>query len=86
MLSSDGFHSITLKEIISWRLLSDGSMEAMLVDENKVVSTPILPGDDCLYAEDKSEDFRYFFQHHIANKIKSQDPDALAAMSLLEES
>ena len=86
VLSSDGFHSITLKEIISWRLLSDGSMEAMLVDEKKVVSTPILPGDDCLYAADKSEDFRYFFQHHIANKIKSQDPDALAAMSLLEES
>ncbi|MGB1867924.1 MAG: hypothetical protein ACPH64_03560 [Porticoccaceae bacterium] len=86
VLSADGFHSITLKEVISWRLLHDGSVEATLIDEEKMVSTPVLPGDDCLYAADKTDDFRYFFQHHIANKLKSQDPEALAAISLLEES
>lgn len=85
VLSADGFHSITLKEVISWRLLQDGTMEAMLIDEDKVVNTPVLPGDSCLCAADKSQDFRYFFQHHIANQLKSQDPEAIAAISLLEE-
>ena len=86
MLSTDGFHSITLKEVVSWRLLNDGTMEAMLIDELKMLNTPVLPGDGCLYPADKNEDFRYFFQHHIANKIKAQDPEAMAAISLLEES
>ena len=86
VLSTDGFHSITLKEVVSWRLLNDGTMEAMLIDELKMLNTPVLPGDACLYPADKNEDFRYFFQHHIANKIKAQDPEAMAAISLLEES
>ena len=33
-----------------------------------------------------SDHFRYYFQHHIANKLKSKDPEALAAISLLVES
>jgi hypothetical protein len=86
VLSTDGFHSITLKEVVSWRLLHDGTMEAMLIDEQKMLATPVLPGDDCLYPADKNEDFRYFFQHHIANKIKAQDPEAIAAISQLYES
>ncbi|MDA9090955.1 hypothetical protein N9975_00370 [bacterium] len=86
VLSTDGFHSITLKEVVSWRLLNDGTMEAMLIDELKMLNTPVLPGDGCLYPADKNEDFRYFFQHHIANKIKAQDPEAMAAISLLDES
>ena len=86
VLSTDGFHSITLKEVVSWRLLNDGTMEAMLIDELKMLNTPVLPGDGCLYPADKNEDFRYFFQHHIATKIKAQDPEAMAAISLLEES
>ncbi|MCS5588082.1 MAG: hypothetical protein NZ697_06345 [Porticoccaceae bacterium] len=85
VLSVDGFKSIALKEIISWRLLNDGSIEAMLIDETKVANTPVLPGDKCLYAADKNKDFRYFFQHNIANKLKSQDPEALAAISLLKD-
>jgi len=85
VLSGDGFKSIALKEIISWRLLNDGSIEAMLIDETKVANTPVLPGDNCLYAADKNKDFRYFFQHNIANKLKSQDPEALAAISLLKD-
>ena len=85
VLSEDGFKSITLKEVISWRLLNNGSIEAMLTDESKMLSTPVLPGDNCLYAADKNKDFRYFFQHNIANKLKSQDPEALAAISLLKD-
>lgn len=86
VLSNDGFKSITLKEVVSWRLLHDGSVLGMLIDDEKVVSTPVLPGDECLYAAKDEETFRYFFQHHIANKIKAKDPEALAAISMLVES
>ncbi len=85
ILSDSGFHHITLTEVISWRLQHDGTLYAMLADEDKVVSTPILPGDDCLYPTHDRDDFRYFFQHQIANKLKAEDPEALAAISLLEE-
>ncbi len=85
ILSDDGFQSLTLSEVISWRLFNDGRMEGMLADQEKVASTPILPGDDCLYAANENEKFKYFFQHHIANKIKSKDPEAIAAISLLAE-
>ena len=86
VLSEDGFKSITLKEVISWQLLSDGVVRGMLIDDDKVISTPVLPGDECLYSAKDEETFRYFFQHHIANKIKAKDPDALAAISMLVES
>ena len=83
ILSDDGFQSITLAEVISWRLYNNGLMEGMLADQTKVVSTPILPGDECLYPANENPKFKYFFQHHIANKIKSKDPEAIAAISLL---
>lgn len=86
VLSEDGFKSITLKEVVSWQLLSDGIVRGMLIDDDKVISTPVLPGDECLYSAKDEETFRYFFQHHIANKIKAKDPDALAAISMLVES
>ena len=77
--------TLTLQEVVSWRLHHDGTILGMIVDEQKVESTPILPGDKCLYAAQAHENFRYFFQHHIANKIKSEDPEAMAAISLLVE-
>jgi len=83
VLSDNGFHSITLTEVVSWRLHYDGTLSGMLADETKVVSTPVLPGDDCLYSAQSRDSFRYFFQHQIANKIKAEDPEALAAISLL---
>lgn len=83
ILSDDGFHSLTLAEVVSWRLQNDGHIEGMLADYDKVEATPILPGDDCLYTANSNPKFKYFFQHHIANKIKSKDPEALAAISLL---
>lgn len=86
VLSADGFHSITLKEVVSWRLLQNGCVQAMLIDDEKVINTPVLPGDNCLYVANKDDDFKYFFQHHIANQLKSQSPEAMAAIALLEES
>lgn len=77
--------SLSLQEVVSWRLHADGNIYGQLVNEEKVVSTPILPGDECLYSAQLDVNFRYFFQHHIANKIKSEDPEALAAISLLVE-
>ncbi len=57
----------------------------MVADESEVVSTPVLPGDECLYQVQSREEFRYFFQHQIANRIKAEDPEALAAISILVE-
>ncbi|WP_226647676.1 hypothetical protein [Microbulbifer variabilis] len=75
--------NLTLIEVISWRLHADGVIHGMLIDHDVVETTPVLPGDHCLYPAQESEGFRYFFQHHIANKIKSEDPEALAAIAAL---
>lgn len=83
VLSGNDFESITLAEVVSWQLLNDGRISAMLIDEEQVKSTPVLPGDSCLFAADKREDFQYFFQHHIANKLKEKDPEAIAAIASL---
>ena len=85
ILSGDGFHSLTLSEVVSWRLHYDGTISGMLADQQKVNSTPILPGDKSLYPASENPKFKYFFQHHIANKIKSKDPEAMAAISMLVE-
>ncbi len=85
VLSSDGFKCLSLQEVVSWRLHHDGTLSGMLIDEEKVESTPVLPGDTCLYPAQSDEQFKYFFQHHIANKIKAEDPEALAAISMLVE-
>ena len=85
VLSDTGFKSLTLQEVISWRLHNDGTVRGMLINEEKVESTPVLPGDQCLYGAQDDTHFKYFFQHHIANKIKAEDPEALAAISMLVE-
>lgn len=85
VLSSDGFKTLILKEVVSWRLHANGDINGMLVDDSKVVNTPVLPGDECLFACDQHGDFRYYFQHHIANRIKAHDPEAIAAISQLVE-
>ena len=85
VLTENGFRSFVLIEVLSWRLMADGTVHAMLVDEDKVKSTPVLPGDPCLYSAQDHSEFKYFFQHRIANKIKEQDPEALAAISMLIE-
>ena len=83
MLLANDQNSLILTEVLSWRLLNDGHLQAMLINEGLVYVTPVLPGDPCLYPAEESANFRYFFQHQIANQIKSEDPDALAAIALL---
>lgn len=86
MLAGDEDDTLVLTEVLSWRLFNDGSVEAMLIDEDTVESTPVLPGDECLYPASSDPRFRYYFQHHIANQIKSEDPIALAAIAMLFDS
>lgn len=78
-------HNLMLTTIISWQLRNDGSLHGMVIDEKKCTQTPVLPGDECLYSATAKSEFRYYFQHHIANKIKAQDPEALAAIAMLVE-
>ncbi|MCV6613676.1 MAG: hypothetical protein OIF35_01785, partial [Cellvibrionaceae bacterium] len=85
VLADKDYENITLTEVVSWRLYGDGQIFGMVADEAEVVSTPVLPGDDCLYQVQSREEFRYFFQHQIANRIKAEDPEALAAISILVE-
>lgn len=85
VLSTDKNDRFLLVEVMSWRLLANGNIQAMIIDEEKVQTTPVLLGDPSLYCVQSCHNFKYFFQHRIANKIKEQDPDALAAISLLME-
>jgi hypothetical protein len=83
VLSEKGSNSICLAEVISWRLHNNGIVRGMLAEADKVQNTPILSGDDSLYPAQDDDKFRYFFQHQIANKIKAEDSEALAAISAL---
>ena len=40
MLANDDFNSLTLTEVLSWRLHNDGRISAMLIDQDKITSTP----------------------------------------------
>ena len=83
VLTNNGFQTMMLTQITSWQLMGDGQIRAMIADTNKVEATPILPGDECLYPVQSQDDFKYFFHHLIANKIKAGDPEAMAAFSQL---
>ncbi len=85
VLTDNGFKSFSLIEILSWKLSVDGQLHGMLIDDNRVTSTPVLPGDRCLFPAQTHPDFKYFFQHRIANKIKEEDPEAMAAIAMLRE-
>ncbi len=76
---------LVLTEVLSWRLQNNGHIQAMLINDDAVDVTPVLPGDPCLYPAEEDPHFRYFFQHQIANQIKSKDPAALEAIALLFE-
>ena len=86
VFSEDDFHTISLMEVVSWQLSADGSLAAMVAEENGLVETPVLPGAGCLIQAQQLPDFRYFFQHGIANKLKERDPEALAAVAMLARS
>ncbi len=72
-----------LKQVFGWRLYSNGEVEALLVDENRVAATPVLMGDDCLYPGHSRHRVVYFFQRVIANRIKEEDPATLEALALM---
>jgi hypothetical protein len=53
----------------------------------KLPCTPFVDGSaKCLIQAQQLPDFRYFFQHGIANKLKERDPEALAAVAMLARS
>ncbi|MCW7551532.1 hypothetical protein NX722_02505 [Endozoicomonas gorgoniicola] len=83
ILSEDSFKTVVLVHVTSWRLFNDGRILAMVANEEEVDTTPILAGDECLYPAQDHENFRYFFHHIIANKIKKGDPDAISAFTKL---
>ncbi|MEJ2743952.1 MAG: hypothetical protein P8176_16155 [Gammaproteobacteria bacterium] len=85
VLTDNGFRTFSLVEVYSWQLLNDGRLHGTLVNEEAITQTPVLPGDTCLFSAQEHTHFRYFFQHRIANKIKEQDPEALAAIAMLIE-
>jgi hypothetical protein len=83
MLMGDDGKTLFLTEVLSWRLDNNGNFSGMLVDAEKIQETPILVGDNCLYPANENPQFRYYFQYHIANQIKNEDPEAMEAISLL---
>ena len=76
-------NQLTLREVISWRLMGDGYIDAMLADFNTATNSPILMNDLCLYSARSRDNFCYYFHHSIANKIKSGDSDVLEAFNRL---
>ncbi|GHA90273.1 hypothetical protein [Modicisalibacter luteus] len=72
-----------LKLVFGWRLYSNGDIEALLVDETRVESTPVLAGDECLYPGHSRHQVVYFFQRAIANRIKQEDPTTLEALACM---
>lgn len=74
-----GFH---LKPIISWQLTSSGTLQAMVPKTEDPDITP-LPGSHELTPAELNSEFRYYFQHSIATRIKLQDPNAMTVVSLL---
>lgn len=83
LLIGDDKKTLTLTEVISWGLYADGAIVGNLVDPDKVVQTPIVSGDECLYKAGSNPKFRFYFQHHIANQIKDDNPEALEAIAML---
>lgn len=83
LMSADSFRTIRLQEVVSWRLTAQGWIDAMIVDEKRVTTTPVLPGDASLIRATDAPDFRYFLQYGMANRIKERDPEALAAIAML---
>lgn len=72
-----------LKQIFAWHLYSNGDVDAMLVDDTRVASLPVLAGDECLYPGRSRHQTLYFFQRNIANRIRNEDPETLEALALM---
>jgi hypothetical protein len=80
VLMDENVQQMTLSEINCWQLKASGRIEGLIIDQDNINDTPILMYDENLYPVNAHSDFRYFFQHNIANQIKREDPEALAAL------
>ena len=85
LLIGDNQKTLTLTEVISWRLYDSGEIVGTLIEPDEVHYTPVIAGDECLYDASKNPQFKFYFQHHIANQIKDDNPEALDAIALLLE-
>src|SRR5690554_2441984 len=83
LLIDNDKQTLNLTEVISWRLQGDGSIHGTLVDESKTHTTPILVGDDCLYAAVDNPQFFCYFSYKTANEIKNHEPEAMATIARL---
>lgn len=83
LLVNEETQSLMLMPVISWALDEQGALHGMLVDEDTVEKTPVIPGDDCLYVATSNVNFRCYFQRDIAEQIRSRNPDTLAAIEKL---
>ena len=75
IFSNDDLKSFTMTEVFSWRLLSNGVVQATVINLHDVESWPVLLGDTALMACEDSDDFCCFFQYRIAVKLKASDQD-----------
>lgn len=83
LLVNEETQSLMLMPVISWALDDQGALHGMLVDEDTVEKTPVIPGDDCLYVATSNAGFRCFFQRDIAEQIRSRNPETMAAIEKL---
>jgi hypothetical protein len=84
VFTTDNFDNFSMTEVFSWRLYSDGCIQAQMVDVERVTHWPVLVGDDCLVACDEAPDFVNFFQYRVAINIKAQDADTMAVLDQLK--
>jgi hypothetical protein len=84
VFTTDNFDNFSMTEVFSWRLYSDGCIQAQMIDVARVLHWPVLVGDDCLVACDEAPDFVNFFQYRVAINIKAQDADTMAILDQLK--
>ncbi|MDC9719904.1 MAG: hypothetical protein PSN46_04135 [Gammaproteobacteria bacterium] len=84
VFTADNFDHFSMTEVFSWRLFSDGCIQALIINPDLVTQLPVLVGDDCLVVCDEEPDFVTFFQYRIAINLKEHDADAIAALDQLK--
>ena len=84
VFTDDNFDSFTMVEVFSWRLYSDGSICAQMINQERVNRWPVLIGDDCLDTCNDAANFVNFFQYRVAINIKKKDAATLAVLDQLK--
>lgn len=75
--------SLLLTPVVSWALDEVGEIHGMLVNEDTVEKTPVIPGDDCLYSAASNPKFCCYFQREIAEQIRLGHPETIEAIEKL---